>query len=1043
MQSHTTEVHDWENPQLLSRHREAAHVTLVPYADRDSALANERGASPYFALLNGQWQFCYAESPAAAPADFFAPAYNADGWDRIVVPGNWQMQGYGRPNYTNVRYPYPVDPPHVPNDNPVGSYRRTFTIPASWTDRQIFLTFEGVDSAFYLWVNGQQVGYSQGSHMPSEFDITRYVQTGENVVAVQVFQWSDASYLEDQDMWRLSGIFRDVYLTATPRLHLRDTRVRTTFDAQYRDATLDMQLALKNYAGSAQAVASISGQLVDAQGQIIIEQTLADELQLGPEGETTVTAAWTVAAPAQWSAEEPNLYTLLLVLRDAAGRVLEVQRVAVGFREVVMRDGRVFLNGTPITLKGVNRHDSHPDLGHAVSRASMLQDIVLMKAHNINTVRTSHYPNDPYWLDLCDEYGLYVVDEADLETHGFCHEDGDVATLSHLPEWRAAYLDRAERMVERDKNHPAILIWSLGNESGFGANHIAMIEWIRQADPSRLIHYEGMTAYPEYEDSPLTDMKSMMYPSLEKVIAEGERDDPRPFFMCEYAHAMGNGPGGLKEYWEAIYKYPRLLGGCVWEWTDHGIRQHTASGEEWFAYGGDFGDQPNDGNFCIDGLVFPDRGPHPGLLEYKKIIEPVQVESLDLAAGTVKVTNRYDISSLSHLDISWRFLRDGVLLAQGSLPALDLPAGQTTELTVPFGQPVAVPGASYWLELHFTLAGDTLWASRGHEVAWAQFPVPVTVPVVPELALTAMPPLTVAECAGAITVTGEAFSLVFDTHRGVICDWQYQGQALLTRGPKVNVWHAPTDNDMYVSKSWREAGYDRLVPRVESVRVCAVTPQTVQIEVREVLGGYFLTPRFACSYRYTCYGSGDVTLETTVTPLAKNLPQLPRLGLQLHLPGTYDQFAWYGLGPHENYDDMKQSARLGIYQGSVQDQYVPFIMPQENGNKTGVRWAAVTDAQGLGLLAIGGPTLNVSVHHYTPEDFTAARHTYELVRRNATILHLDYRHGGLGSNSCGPGPLPQYLFMPEPVTFTVRLRPFIQGSFDPTRLSAQPLPIIE
>jgi beta-galactosidase/beta-glucuronidase len=625
-------------------------------------------------------------------------------------------------------------------------------------------------------------------------------------------------------------------------------------------------------------------------------------------------------------------------------------------------------------------------------------------------------------------------------------------------------------MVERDKNHPSIIIWSLGNESGYGPNHDAMAEWIRGVDPTRLIHYEGA------HDSPMVDIVSTMYPTVERLIEEGKRtDDDRPFFMCEYAHAMGNGPGNLKEYWEAIRAHPRLLGGCIWEWVDHGIRQRTESGEEWFAYGGDFGDEPNDGNFCIDGLNFPDRIPHTGLIEYKKIIEPVQVEPVDLGTGKVRAVNRYQFSSLSHLHGYWSVTRDGEVVEEGSLPRLDTAAGKSEEVTLEPHPPSPLPvhgegamaaaGAECWLNISFTLAKDTLWAKRGHEVAWAQFEMPTDSESRESRVEIGRPSLdlrlSTVEADTFVTIQGEDFVVVFDRLRGVMSSWKWRGVELLTVGPRLNVWRAPTDNDVHIAREWRRAGLDRLQHRVsgfeirephppcplpvngegEALRSAKAAP-FVEVEIESVLAPYSLAPAFSCTYRYTIYGTGDIVIDTTVTP-RRELPPLPRIGLQMRLPGTFDRFSWYGRGPHESYADRKESARVGVYRGTVQEQYVPYIFPQENGNKTDVRWAAVTDIRGMGLLAVavasGGGVrkprhrrlheacaqlLNVSVHHYTTEDFTNARHTYELVRRDETILNLDHAQAPLGSASCGPGPLEKYLLKAEPTEFSVRLRPF-------------------
>jgi beta-galactosidase/beta-glucuronidase len=565
-----------------------------------------------------------------------------------------------------------------------------------------------------------------------------------------------------------------------------------------------------------------------------------------------------------------------------------------------------------------------------------------------------------------------------------------------------------------------------------------MADWIHKFDPSLPVHYEGATGWGNRANGKpfagVVDVYSTMYPTVDRIINEGQQtDNPLPFFMCEYAHAMGNGPGNLKEYWDAIRAYPRLMGGCVWEWVDHSVRQRAASGEEWWAYGGDFNDHPNDGNFCVDGLCWPDRTPYPGLIEYKKILEPVHVEAVDLAAGVVTVANRYAFRSLQHLACAWRITRDGEVVQQGRVSGIDVPPGGEALLTLDYRLPTPTAGATYWLELNFTLAEDTLWAKHGYELAWAQFELPVTAVAAPIIKVSGMPKLKVEAGKRVLVVAGEEFALTFDTFYGTLAAWEYQGIPLVTAGPKLNVWRAPTDNDVHIAKEWQKFGFDRLEQRISRVELVRHDPNVVQVEVAASLAGYFLRPVFDVTYRYTIYGSGDMVVRTHIVPLG-DLSILPRLGLQMRLPGKLNRFAWYGRGPHENYIDRKESAPVGVYSGTVQEQYVPYVLPQENGNKSDVRWAAVTGIRGTGLLAIGMPLLNVSVHHYTPEDFTAAKHTFELKRRDETILHLDHAQCGLGSNSCGPGPLPQYLLKPEETTFSVRLKPFSSDAGSPMSL---------
>ncbi len=1034
MTNHTTVTPDWKNLDILHRGRELPRATFIPYTDTASALSGESGASSCFKLMNGQWKFNYAEFTEHAPEQFYEQSYDDSGWNSIKVPSNWQMCGYGKPHYTNVAYPYPVDPPHIPDENPTGSYRKSFNVPDNWDGRAIFIVFEGVDSAFQLWINGQFVGFSQGSHLPSEFDISTYVEAGENLIAVRVYQWSYASYLEDQDMWRLSGIFRDVYLLAVPKIHIRDVYTTTILDDAYCNASLDIHAKLKNDSEIVSNDQQLTIQLIDASGKMLSESVYDCNIIVPSGEETVIEMRLPVENPYKWSAEEPFLYTLLLTLRNKAGEITEVVCLHIGFRRIEIQDRMLLVNGVPIKIKGVNRHDMHPDLGHTVPYETMLKDITLMKQHNINAVRTAHYPNDPRWLDLCDRYGLFVIDEADLECHGF-QLIGDLNRLSSDPAWKAAYVDRGVRTVERDKNHPSIIMWSLGNESGYGDNFAAMAESMRRCDPTRPIHYEGHAGgvYGSGNDS--SDVVSVMYQTVEFITAYAEGSDQRPLFLCEYAHAMGLGPGNLKEYWDTIYAYPSLIGGCVWEWVDHGIRQQTAEGEEYFAYGGDFNDFPNDANFCIDGLNFPDRIPHTGLIEYKKVLEPIKVMPVDLNTGKVKIANLYHFASLLLFDCVWFVERDNEVLDQGTLKNLDISAGSEAIYTIPYQLPAVLPAGEYRLNVRFVLNKSTLWAPQGFELAWAQLDLPVTMQKAPAaMDQSALPKLNINETGRHIEIEGEEFTVTFDKIKGQIADWTYQGVSLLESGPEFNGWRAPTDNDMYQKVNWRNTGLDRLIKRVERVTFTKLNPQTVRIEATAVYAPKSQAPCYHNHFIYTIYSSGDIELTTQFNP-REDLPHLPRMGLEMNLPGQFDRIEWYGRGPHESYRDMKESARIGVYSGKIQDQYVPYINPQENGNKSDVRWAAITDIGGMGLLITGAPSLNVSAHHYTQQDLTNAMHTYDLKRRNATILHLDYAHGGLGSNSCGCDTMLKYQLLPIKAEFTVRMRAFSRDEWSPMQLS--------
>ena len=1003
----------WQDPKLLHRNREPARATLIPFADEVSALSGDRSRSPFFKLLNGRWRFHLAPRPELAPAGFERPGFDASGWRTLPVPSNWQMHGHDKPVYTNINYPHPLDPPHVPDENPTGCYRTEFDLPKDWAGRQAMLVFQGANSCLRVWVNGREAGMSKGSHMPAEFNVTALLRPGRNVLAAEVLKWCDGSYLEDQDFWRLSGIFRDVYLLALPAVHVRDVFVRAGLDRDCEDGTLELDAALRNLGAKAAEGLGLEARLLDPDGRPVLEELLvAPAVPAGRERSLALRAG--VPSPLKWSAEEPNLYTLLLTLLGAAGEVLEVHRLRVGFRRVEICKGLFTVNGVPVKLQGVNRHDSDPDTGHFVTREAMVRDILAMKRHNVDTVRTSHYPNDPYWLELCDEHGLYVVDEADLETHGFGYEAPDIP--ARVPLWRKAFLDRAERLVERDKNHACVVMWSLGNESGYGPNHAAMADRVRRRDPSRPVHYERDLKAES------ADVVSRMYTAVPALIEEGRRRHPKPFFLCEYAHAMGQGPGSLKEYWEAIRQFPRLMGGCVWEWCDHGIRRRTASGVEWFAYGGDFGDRPNDGNFCIDGLCSPDREPHAALLELKRVLQPVEVEALDARAGRFRITNRHAFRSLGYLEGTW------TLSVDGRLPGLDVPAGCTLDISVPAKPALAGEGVERHLDFRFVLRGDESWARRGHEVAAAQFELPRRRTAIRPARAAAMPPVELSESALELVVRGRGFVLVFDRLTGAIRSWRWRGAELVASGPKWQLWRAPTDNDRRtMAAEWEKAGYDRLVPRVERVAAARLGRSHVRVEVASVLAGYQLSPRFRSALTYTVHGGGDVIVEARLEPLAAGLPPLPRLGLELALPAGFERLSWYGRGPHESYSDRKESTRVGVFSGTVEGQHVPYIRPQENGSKTDVRWAAVANSRGLGLLAAGMPLLEVSAHHYAAAALAASGHDHEIARVRETILNLDFRQGGLGSNSCGPRPLPQYLVQPERTAFALRLRPFSRG----------------
>jgi beta-galactosidase/beta-glucuronidase len=1024
-------LHEWENPALVGRNRLPGRAYFFPSPDEPGALTGQRGASPWFVPLNGAWRFHYAKTVAEAPADFEKPTFDDSQWDTLAVPSCWQLHGYGRPHYTNVQYPFPVDPPFVPTENPTGSYRRQFALGKDLVqNRCVTLRFEGVDSAFYVYVNGKEVGFSKGSRLPAEFDVSDFVRAGENSIAVRVIQWSDASYMEDQDMWWLSGIFRDVYLLSHPQTCIADVQVRTDLDDKYVDATLNAAVTID---AAANAVGAVELSLLNAKGEPV-GKPVRKSTRKGIPLEFSIP----VENPLKWTAETPNLYTLLITLKDARGAIAEVVPISVGFRKIEIKSGSIRINGNHVMFRGVNRHEHHTDFGRSVPFDAMVSDVLTMKRNNINSVRTSHYPNDPRWYDLCDRYGLYVIDECDLETHGFNFETAENNPTKD-PAWKAACVDRMVRMVQRDKNRPSVIFWSLGNESSLGDNHRAMRKAAQAIDDTRLFHYEG-----DYTLE-VSDVFSKMYASLEEIGRIQKAEAPvghygpalepsvykdKPFILCEYVHAMGNGPGGLTEYWDALWSNPRTQGAWVWEWLDHGVRTKDAKGREFFAYGGDFGDFPNDGNFVADGLLFPDRTPSPGLFELKKVIEPVKTEAIDAAAGLLRMTNRFDFVDLSALELSWSVQADGQTIASGSMPTPNIPARGSAEVRVPIPKTLpSIPGAAFTLNVSFALAADTIWGQRGHEVAWGQFTLPESASTpARKSAKISSAAIELETTEIATIVRGADFSIRFDRVRGVIADWSSQNIPLLRSGPRLNFFRATTDNDRGGGDKsshnvWRNAGIHWLQHRTQSVDAQKKDGAAIVTVRSRIAPPVFNGRWFDCEYRYTISAGGACLVEVSGTPTGDWPRTLPRVGLQMKLPPALDRVEYLGLGPGESYSDTIKAARFGRYQTTVDGLYTPYVFPQEFGNRSACRWAALTNRRGFGLLAAGQPTINFSAMWFDQENLDEAKHPTDLQRRDYVTLNLDYQQNGIGTGSCGPGVLPQHELHPDAFKFSVHLSP--------------------
>lgn len=1050
----------WEDPKGYGVNRLAARAWFLPYPEEERALEGIRGLkwdSPWVLWLDGIWKFGFFAGPGECPAGFEAEHFDDTAWGSIAVPGCWQMQGYGRPQYTNLTYPFPVNPPYVPSENPTGIYRRKFVLPEEFEGKQVRIRFEGVDSYFEVYVNGREVGRGMGSRLPAEFDITELVRPaskGENTLVVRVLQWSAGSYLEDQDMWWLSGIFRSVSLVAFPKVQVGDVQIKTVLDKGYRDAELVCRVKLENLGRRGVEGWRVEMRLWDEQGRAVLERAVRKTvgLKAGEKKEVELRAG--VRNPAKWTAETPNLYRLVVALKDEEGRTVMAVPQRVGFRQVEIREGVLRINGRAVKFKGVNRHEFHPDLGRTVPVEVMVQDILLMKRHNINAVRTSHYPDDPRWYDLCDVYGIYLIDECDLETHGFIElPQRWEGNPPDDPQWEGACVDRMVRMVERDKNHPSVVIWSLGNESDLGRAHFAMKEAAKAIDGTRPIHYEG--------DQWLkcTELYSRMYAHVEECHRICQAKEPivrwpqgrekielppevygrMPFILCEYAHAMGNGPGGLKEYWEAIYRYERFCGAFVWEWIDHGIRSRTADGREYFAYGGDFGDVPNDGNFCIDGLVFPDRRPSPGLIELKKVIEPVQTEVVDARQGRVRITNRYDFLGLGHLEACWSVYVDGGVTASGRMDLPEVAPGRSVVVRLPAKVREAVEGGrgrSVWVGISYRLKQTTLWADAGHEVAWGEYEVPRDVGAAEKgggARAEKEAELKVVEEGAMVRVEGAGFGVEFDRVSGLLTRWEHEGRVLVERGPRLNLWRAPTDNDGGcrggLQVQWRQQGLDRLLYRLEGFEVKKEGGR-VRVEVAEYVGAGGRNLGVRCWYEWQVLGDGRLVLRVRGEPVGTWATTWPRIGVQMRVPGRLDLVSWFGPGPGESYVDTRMAQRLGVWKSDVDGLFTPYVFPQENGNRIDVRWLSLTEVGGAGLLVVGRPTFNFSAHWYETGDLDRARHLYELVKRPYITLNLDYAQTGIGSASCGPGPWKQYELRPQAFDYRLVLGPIDRNRED-------------
>lgn len=1024
--AHASETPDWENPRIFGVNKERPGCTRMPFSSAMEALTHTREESPFRMGLNGDWKFHWSPAPEARSLDFHLPDFDDGDWPTIPVPSNWELHGYGIPIYLNVDYPFPPDPPHIPHDNnPVGSYRTWFTLPETWAESHVFIQFGGVYSAFYLWINGQQVGYSQESKTPAEFDITSHVKQGENLLAVEVYRWCDGSYLEDQDMWRLSGIFREVFLYRTAPVHVRDFSFAADMDESYENVFLTASVAVRNLgkkSGPHQALISIN--IPQEAGEYKENLLTLDVMSLTSGSEITVSGTCLIKNPLKWTAETPHLYVLTLELTTMEGKTVEAYAVRYGFRKVEVKNKQLQINGIPIRIKGVNRHEHSPDRGRALTLEEMEQDVILMKQLNINTVRTSHYPNQPAWYDLCDRHGLYVIDEANIESHGMGYSPD--RTLGNNPEWEEAHKDRIRRMIERDKNHPSVILWSMGNEAGSGCNFVACAALIRELDSTRPIHYE--------RSNDLADIHSEMYWKVSQLLEYAASNPDMPLMLCEYAHAMGNSLGNFQEYWDAIEANPILVGGCIWDFVNQALRKrfddprgprvHPAPhySHNWFwAYGGDYGEAQHDDIFCCDGIFQADRSPNPSVHEVKKVYQYIRFEPLDLRHGKVCIHNKHYFVNADFMEIHWEIMSDGVILEKGVLPPLSIPPGKSKKTAIPYTPLKAHPGTEYFLTLRALLRNDCSWASSGFEIAWQQFKLPVEMSASRPILVESLSSLQIVESTSRIFIEGKFFQIILDKEKNKFLEWMVDGQRMFLTPPRPNFWRAPTDNDrgntMPIRLSvWRHAFADR---RQSPLKIVRRLPAKIEIITESLLPANDA----ACIVTYTIYGNGDIIVDLSLR-IREGAPEFPKVGMTMALPDQYHRMSWLGRGPHENYSDRKTSARIGLYKGEVEDFIHGYARPQENGNRTDVRWVALTNPAGEGLLAVGMPRLNISAWPYTMEDLETFRHDCELPRRDFITLNLDYKQMGVGGDdSWGALPLNKYRLTEHAYAYRFRLTP--------------------
>ena len=993
-----------------------ARAYYIPASVRMDDLVEHRESSDRFQMLSGEWKFQYYNSIYDVKESFYEKGYDVSGFDHVTVPGVWQMDGYDTHQYTNIRYPFPFDPPYVPQDIPCGAYVHNFEYNREKKASKAFLNFEGVDSCFYVWVNGVYAGYSQVSHATSEFDVTDLLNEGENTLAVLVLKWCDGSYLEDQDKFRMSGIFRDVYLLKRPEKTIRDYHIMTDVEKDRVTVKLDMYFS------------------EPVETKVTIEDKYGAVVARGETAENGVLEL-TVLNPVLWNAENPYLYQVILTMPD------EVIVDRIGFRTIEIKDKVVYFNGEKIKFRGVNRHDSDPETGFVIDIQQIKKDLMLMKQHNFNAIRSSHYPNAPYFYQMCDEYGFMVIDEADIEAHGpfmlYRKEDTDQnrfrrwnEKIADDPAWEKAIVDRVRLMVQRDKNRPCIVMWSMGNESAYGCNFEKALAWTKNFDPDRITQYES-ARYRNYDityDYDNLDLYSRMYPSLQEIEDYLKNDGSKPFLLVEYCHSMGNGPGDFEDYFQMIHKDDRMCGGFAWEWCDHAIAHGTAeNGKTRYYYGGDHGEAIHDGNFCMDGLVYPDRTPHTGLLEYKNVYRPVRVVSYDWKNGQIVLHNYMDFDDLNnYVDIFYEMTQDGITVEKGKLA--NVVAAPHSDAMVELKLQVPSTGKVY-LKLIYRLKKQMPLLEPGLELGFDE----IKLANEDDRNRQAVKWLEQEKEVGAIDVKenerqvvlqANDFTYVFDKRTGLFEDMQFAGRSYIDHPMELNIWRAPTDNDMYIKKEWKKAHYDAAYTRAYRIEVLQNKHGVFIMEHVAVLAD---TVQKILDVEMTWKINEDGKIEAVIEAVKdKEFPELPRFGIRMFLNKKMNEVTYFGMGPQESYRDKHQASCHGLFRSKVAQMHEDYIRPQENGSHYDCDYVEITSGQ-YGIAAVSNDSFSFNVSVYTQEELERASHNYELEESDSTVFCMDYAMNGIGSNSCGPDVLDKYRFAEEAFRFQFELIPFVKG----------------